>query len=596
MPSIGRYVVERELGRGAMGVVYLARDPQLGRQVAVKTYVLPDGISPALAKEFQERFQREARAAASLTHPGIVTVYDAGEDPATGLPYIAMEYVAGRSLKEHLDKSPRPDPKWVLSFGAVLADALHKAHQAGIVHRDIKPANILISDQDGAVKIADFGVARLQSSELTRSGVPIGSPGYMSPEQVRGGALDGRSDLFSLAVVLYEAFCGKRPFRGDDLISLAYAIAHDTQVPLARQMPACPSGLDKFFDRALSKDPARRFADGAAFREALQKAFVEVGTPDASDRSARTLVAGDEVASATVPMAGRRGRSLAWKSAALCLVAAGLLAAAYVGFGRAFPLMANARQQSAAPPEPSAGPMDMAPAASAETSAAASAAASGPASREEILNSKPDPQAKLEREPSFEVTPVPPPPPRPAKSIPAKSIKVTVPAGSEIHVVLDQAVGSATSQVGQSVTARVTDPVVVAGREVIPAGSRLLGRVVAATPAKKGLGDKAGSITLAFERLATPGGSGSPMAATLTRAGRSSGGKTAGAIGGGAAGGALLGKILGHRSKDAVIGTALGGAIGTGIAAGTKGDDVELSAGAPLLIALDEPLALSVAR
>ena len=181
MAKIGRYDIERELGRGAMGVVYLARDPHLHRQVAVKTYALPDGISEEMAKEFHERFLREARAAASLSHPGLVAVYDAGEDPARGLPYIAMEFVPGQSLKQRLETGERLDPAWVLAIGAVLSDALQVAHRAGIIHRDIKPANILIRAEDGAAKLADFGVARLKSSDLTQSGAALGSPGYMSP-------------------------------------------------------------------------------------------------------------------------------------------------------------------------------------------------------------------------------------------------------------------------------------------------------------------------------------------------------------------------------------------------------------------------------
>ncbi|HXH27427.1 MAG TPA: serine/threonine-protein kinase, partial [Candidatus Polarisedimenticolia bacterium] len=340
MSTIGRYVIERELGRGAMGVVYLARDPHLSRQVAVKTCTLPEGISEDLARQFHERFLREARAAASLSHPGIVTVHDAGEDEARHLPYIAMEYVQGETLKQHLERGERLDPGWVVDFGAVLADALQVAHRAGIVHRDIKPANILIREGDKAVKIADFGVARLKESDLTQSGATIGSPGYMSPEQIRGGALDGRSDLFSLAVVLYEALCGKRPFRGNDLVSLAFSIAHDTQVPLARQMPGCPPALDRFFDRALSKDPGQRFPDGAAFREAL----LMVGRGVHPDSSAGTVadagtIATPSTAGETLPASPRpagaggvRFRSLG--IAAVALVAVGLVVAAYLELGR----------------------------------------------------------------------------------------------------------------------------------------------------------------------------------------------------------------------------------------------------------------------
>src|SRR5436309_1675787 len=341
-----------------MGVVYLAQDPRLHRPLAVKTYSLPDGVSEELAKEFHERFLREARAAASLSHPGIVTIYDAGEDPARRLPYIAMEFVQGQSLKQRLEKGDRLDPSWVLAFGAILADALHVAHRAGIVHRDIKPANILIRDADGATKIADFGVARLKASDLTQSGASIGSPGYMSPEQVRGGSLDGRSDLFSLAVVLYEALCGKRPFRGDDLVSLAYSIAHDTQVPLSRQLRDCPAGLDRFFDRALSKDPEKRFPDGAAFREA----FLDAGRQASTDHSDRTVV--DAVTVGAIPAAtqalgavpgrksdaplpgavrGRRGRLLRLTLASLAMLSIGLAGAAYLWFGGPLSLKADAR-------------------------------------------------------------------------------------------------------------------------------------------------------------------------------------------------------------------------------------------------------------
>jgi serine/threonine protein kinase len=272
MSRIGRYVLQGEIGRGAMGVVYLAHDPRLQRRVAVKTYILPDGISEELIAEFHERFLREAQAAASLSHPGIVTIYDAGDDASLGLSYIAMEYVPGRSLRQVLEQGDRLEPGWVMNFGTVLADALHVAHQAGIIHRDIKPANILLRAPDGAAKIADFGVARLSTSELTQSGASLGSPAYMSPEQFRGGALDGRSDLFSLAAVLYEALCGQRPFEGKDLPALVYSIAHDAPVPITRRVRGFPERLDDFFDQALAKDPGKRFKNGADFRDAFREA------------------------------------------------------------------------------------------------------------------------------------------------------------------------------------------------------------------------------------------------------------------------------------------------------------------------------------
>jgi hypothetical protein len=183
-----------------------------------------------------------------------------------------MEYVPGRSLKEFLDGRHRMAPDLVLRFGEALASALDAAHRAGIVHRDIKPANILVRDSDGLVKITDFGVARLSESDLTREGALVGSPAYMSPEQIRGGMVDARSDLFSLALVLYEALTSKRAFGGEDLAAVTYALVHETPAPVRHRIPDLPAGLDPFFERAFAKDPADRFQDAAAFRSALLEA------------------------------------------------------------------------------------------------------------------------------------------------------------------------------------------------------------------------------------------------------------------------------------------------------------------------------------
>jgi serine/threonine-protein kinase len=270
--TIGRYEIRKEVGRGAMGVVYLADDPRLRRSVAVKTFALPGGLSEDQKHEFRERFLREAQAAGGLCHPGIVTIYDADEDPDRGVPFIAMEYVPGKSLAEVLSEKGRLDPERVFAIAGVLADALHLAHNAGIVHRDLKPANLLVCETDGAVKIADFGVARLPTSSLTRSGTAVGSPAYMSPEQIRGRPVDRRSDLFSLGTVLYECLCGQSPFSGEDLPQLAYSIVHETPIPISKRVPGLSAALDAFFDRALAKDPEGRFANGAEFRQALDRA------------------------------------------------------------------------------------------------------------------------------------------------------------------------------------------------------------------------------------------------------------------------------------------------------------------------------------
>src|SRR5262245_27499903 len=527
MATIGRYIVERELGRGAMGVVYLATDPHLGRKVALKTYTLPDGVAPELASEFHERFLREARAAASLSHPGLVTVFDAGEDADRRLPFIAMEFVDGLSLKQKLDREGPLDPAWVLRAGAVLAEALGVAHRAGIVHRDIKPANILVREEDGAAKIADFGVAHLKSSELTQTGTAPGSPGYMSPEQIQSGEVDGRSDLFSLAVVLYEALSGKRPFRGDDLVALTYAIAHETQVPLSRHLKECTQALDQFFDRALSKDPAKRFKDAREFRTAIleaartkgevaQRTMLEpelgattplpgltVPLPPGAigaavvgpDRPAPQRRAGPAAQPGPRPTAGGgrpapgpdskpRGRRVATLSAAAVAVLAAAGMAVWIGFGR--PDLLPARSRAAIPP-----------AAVPDAPPATAASGSPLPRREDILK---------------EVTPVPEPParvvetarrpaPAPPRPETPKAVRVTVPAGTAIEVTLESPIDSGTSFVGDVVTVRVAQPVTSGSRVPIPAGSRIRGIVSEVTPARKGLKDKGGSITLSFDRL-----------------------------------------------------------------------------------------------
>jgi hypothetical protein len=259
-----------------MGVVYLARDPRLERRVALKTYALPAGLTEDDRREFRARFEREARAAAALSHPGIVTVYDVDSDARLGAPFIAMEYVEGGSLHDLLRRRERLDPAEACNIARQVADALQAAHDAGIVHRDVKPANILIDSADGRAKIADFGVARLTESELTRSGTTFGSPSYMSPEQIRFEVIDGRSDLFSLGVILYQMIAGARPFAGDDLPALGYSIVHETPLPVTRRVSDVPRGLDGFFARALAKSPDERFAGGREFSDALARAMESV--------------------------------------------------------------------------------------------------------------------------------------------------------------------------------------------------------------------------------------------------------------------------------------------------------------------------------
>ncbi len=265
--KLGRYVIERVLGKGAMGVVYLARDPVIGRQVALKTLAVPSDVEEA--EEFRQRFLREAQAAGILNHPGIVTVHDAGVDEESGLSFIAMEFIEGKSLKDIM-RSGRPFTySEVAAVGGALAGALGYAHSKGVVHRDIKPANIIITSQ-GLVKITDFGVARLESSNLTTTGQFIGTPNYMSPEQVTGAVVDGRSDLFSLGVVLFELLTGVRPFAGGSLSEVAYRIVHEPPPIPSQLRSGLPAAYNPIVLKLLEKDPERRYQRGEDVAKALE--------------------------------------------------------------------------------------------------------------------------------------------------------------------------------------------------------------------------------------------------------------------------------------------------------------------------------------
>jgi eukaryotic-like serine/threonine-protein kinase len=257
----GRYQILDELGRGAMGVVYKARDPRINRVVAVKTISLV-GQPPEEDREYRERFFREAEAAGRLSHPGIVTIFDAGEEPETRAPYIVMEYVGGESLEKLLARSDRKLPMGTaLQLTLEVAEALDSAHCMGVVHRDLKPANILLTD-DGHAKIADFGVAKLNLAHQTSSGRAWGTPAYMSPEQLNGDVVDGRSDLFSLGVILYTILTGHRPFQGNSALTVSYKVVNRDPIPATLLDTELPPGLDYIITRAMAKDPRERYQRG----------------------------------------------------------------------------------------------------------------------------------------------------------------------------------------------------------------------------------------------------------------------------------------------------------------------------------------------
>lgn len=257
----GRYEILAELGRGAMGVVYKARDPKINRVVAVKTVSL-NGQPPEEEREYRERFFREAEAAGRLSHPGIVTIFDVGEEPETRAPYIVMEYVNGPTLEKMLAGEDRTmSLEAALQLTHELAEALDCAHGQGVVHRDLKPANILMTE-DGHAKIADFGIAKLNLSNLTLAGRTLGTPAFMSPEQLSGEGVDGRSDLFSLGVILYTVLTGYRPFQGDSALTVSFKVVNRQPIPATVLDTDLPPGVDYIIDRAMAKDPAQRYQRG----------------------------------------------------------------------------------------------------------------------------------------------------------------------------------------------------------------------------------------------------------------------------------------------------------------------------------------------
>ena len=257
---IGRYEVLGELGRGAMGIVYQARDPQIDRLVAIKTIALLTDDREA-EQEYRQRFFLEARAAGRLSHPGIVTIFDVGEEPETRAPYIVMEYVAGQPLSKFISSASKVPARRALRYAQQLAEALDYAHAQGVVHRDMKPANILVG-KDAHAKITDFGIAKMNFANITHAGHVVGTPAYMSPEQLEGIAVDGRSDLFSLGVILYTMLTGHRPFQGNSAATVSYKVANRDPLPASAFDSTFPPDVDYVIARAMAKDPAARYQTG----------------------------------------------------------------------------------------------------------------------------------------------------------------------------------------------------------------------------------------------------------------------------------------------------------------------------------------------
>ena len=293
--ALGRYQVKGVLGKGAMGLVYDGHDAQLDRRVAIKT-IITRNLDAATAKHYEMRFRREVRAVARLNHPNIVQVYDFGTEGE--LAYIVMEYIQGRELKDMLDAKEGIELGKIFKLMGELLDALHFAHEAGVIHRDVKPANVMI-DTKGHAKLADFGVARVtetegEQAEATRVGAMVGTPSYMSPEQIQGQTIDRRTDVFSAGILFYQLLTGQKPFEGTGM-GLAMKIVQDDPVPPTR-LVQIPAVIDSVIARALAKEAGQRYQTARAFATDLQ--LILEGKPPkeaaAPAKPASSSRAGDE--------------------------------------------------------------------------------------------------------------------------------------------------------------------------------------------------------------------------------------------------------------------------------------------------------------
>jgi serine/threonine-protein kinase len=268
-PTLGHYEVEREIGRGAMGMVYLGKDPRIGRMVAIKTMALSAEFEGAQLEEVKQRFYREAETAGRLNHPNIVHVYDIGEEQE--LAYIAMDYLQGKHLGNFVQPDELLSIDDVLNIVQQVAEALDYAHKQNVVHRDIKPANIIYDAETKTAKVTDFGVACLTDSSKTKTGTVLGSPSYMSPEQVAGKKVDGRADIFSLGVTLYQMITGKLPFEADSLGALMYKITNEEHPKPSKFRKGIPACVTRIINKCMQKEADNRYQSGAELASALKR-------------------------------------------------------------------------------------------------------------------------------------------------------------------------------------------------------------------------------------------------------------------------------------------------------------------------------------
>jgi tRNA A-37 threonylcarbamoyl transferase component Bud32 len=528
-----RYRTVARLGAGAFGEVYQAHDNVLSRDVAIKRIRLEAFVEPTQLEEVKQRFLREAQVAARLRHPNIVTTHDIVSSPATS--FIVMELVAGRTLQSLLEARRRlPLDEAVRLLGQV-ADALDHAHANGVVHRDIKPANVMV-EPTGHVKVMDFGIAKAEAgANLTATGLVMGTPNYMSPEQARGGKVDARSDLFSLGCVLYECLTGVKPFEAESVTAILVRILTEEPPPVDFAATGLPHAAGDVLRRAMAKDPAERFASGAELIAALRFAGGLSSEMPATVSATGTVVpprtamaaatTAGSTAGAPTLASGARQKKAPWRPLALA-------AAALVALVAAGGWLLATRQ---APPRPGA-----------------------------LVTEEPVGLLGrlLGREPR---------------------LRITVPEHTALRLALETPLSSETAAAGDAVSAEATSAVRIEGVEAVPSGSRLAGQVSHGAPA--GATGGRGELTLEFTSVTLPDGGRfdlrtrplSLRAPALPR-------RKENAIMAGLSGvGAAVGSLLGGR-KGALAGGVVGGAAGAVYVSSEKGREVTLPARASLLV------------
>jgi len=406
---LGRYEIVDEIARGAMGVVYKARDPLIDRLVAIKTVNI--GPANAESEAFERRFFREAKSAGMLNHPNVVTIHDVGK--SEDLAYIAMEFLDGSSLRDVLDSGVALPPNRIADIVAEIAEGLAFAHRAGVVHRDVKPANVMVLSS-GAIKITDFGIAQLPTGTRTMTGNVFGSPRYTSPEQVMGRPVDGRSDIFSLGAVLFEMLTGRSPFNGNDLNSILKQVLTEPTPPPSSQNPRLPRAFDHIVGKALAKDPNERYQDADEMARDL-RAYdrIELGTSGPAPlpalehpthpKAAAAVNLADPLLSPAPPPELRPAGGPWWKRKAVWGASAAALAVVVLAGvvlpklrgAPAVPAPVVARSANIAPaasdpvPVPEAAPVPAPAAAGAPATRAAEPAPAGPAPQPAAVQSKP---------------------------------------------------------------------------------------------------------------------------------------------------------------------------------------------------------------